>query len=351
MQKLGTDDVRYLVLAERDFNGHNETRATLNFAGPRHGLASWLGAPGPMGSLDFVSPNATVAASFVMKTPLLLVDDLISLGESSNPQFRQDMQKAESEVGVSLREDLATSLGNDVTVSIDGPLLPIPAWKVVVEVRDPTRLQQALERVIAAVNREAEAKNLPQVKSESSQVNNRTVYTLTVTGKNISAQYVYTDGYLMIVPDADGMRRALRTRDGGWTLARSGRFQSLLPSDGQTNFSAVVYHNLQDVAAVLKDGVNASGAKLTPDQQAMVNRLTGDVKPGLIYAYGLEDRIQIASTSSFLGLTLDNLLQAGGMAQLVSRGEPDADGGRRTGRSRHKIGPARFHFGPARNNP
>jgi ferric-dicitrate binding protein FerR (iron transport regulator) len=348
-KKLGTDDVRYLVLAERDFSGHSETRATLNFAGTRHGLASWLGTPGPMGSLDFVSPNATVSASFVMKTPALLVDDLFALAESSNPQFRENLQKTEAEIGVSLREDLAASLGNDVTVAVDGPVLPVPAWKVVAEVRDPARLQQAIERLVAAGNKAAAEQKLPQVKIETTQVNNRAVYSLTVPEKNFSVQYAYTDGYVVITPDADGMNRAFRTRDGGWNLARSGRFQSLLPADGHTNFSAVVYHNLHDVAAALKDTVDASGAKLTPDQQALVNRLTGDVKPGLIYAYGLDDRIQVASTTSFLGLTLDSLLQAGGLAQMVNRDTLMQMAAANQAGPGSK-GPIRFHFGPARNN-
>ena len=338
MQKLGADDVRYLVVAERDYNGHNETRATLNFAGPRHGIASWLGAPGTMGSLDFVSPNATVAASFVLKSPALLFDDLMALGTSSGPRFQEDIAKAEAQAGVRLRDDFAASLGNDVTVSVDGPLLPMPAWKVAVEVRDPARMQQALTRLFAAV----------ELKVESKETMGRTVYTIAHEGKSL--QYAFSDGYLVVVPDGEAMQRALRTRDGGWSLARSSSFRSLLPADRQTDFSAVVYHNLGDVAQVLRDTMDAAGGKLPPEQKEVMQRFT-DMKPGLIYAYGLENQIQVASTASFLGMTIDKLLDAGSMASLVKGASVMSLASAGGPHGMKHVGPAKFRFGPTRNNP
>lgn len=342
IQKLGADDVRYLVVAERDYNGHNETRATLNFAGPRHGIASWLGAPGTMGSLDFVSQNATVAASFVLKSPALLFDDLMALGTSSGSRFQEEIAKAEAQAGVRLRDDFAASLGNDVTVSVDGPLLPVPAWKVAVEVRDPARMQQALTRLFAAV----------QLKVESKETMGRTVYTIAHEGKTL--QYAFSDGYLVVVPDGEGMQRALRTHDGGWSLARSSSFRSLLPADRQSDFSAVVYHNLGDVAQVLRDTMDAAGGKLPPEQKELMQRFS-EMKPGLIYAYGLENQIQVASTASFLGMTIDKLLDANSMASLVKGASVMnlASAGRPQGMNHGpdiRFAP-KFRFAPKRNNP
>jgi len=34
-------------------------------------MASWLAAPGPMGALEFISPDANVVAAFVVKEPSL----------------------------------------------------------------------------------------------------------------------------------------------------------------------------------------------------------------------------------------------------------------------------------------
>ena len=52
-----------------------------------------------------------------------------------------ELAKLETELGFSLRDDLAAALGGDAAVAIDGPLLPKPSWKVVVEVVDPSRLE------------------------------------------------------------------------------------------------------------------------------------------------------------------------------------------------------------------
>jgi hypothetical protein len=80
----------------------------------------------------------------------------------------------------------------------------------------------------------------------------------------------------------------------------------------------VVYHNLQDIASVLNDAVNAGG-NLTPEQRQAIQQLVGMGRPGLVYAYGSDDRIQIASTSGFFGLTLENLINSAGIAQVLNQ--------------------------------
>ena len=65
----GLNNVQYLVLERRDTGGGTETRASLSFAGNRQGIASWLGSPGPIGSVGFVSPDANFAVAFIMKNP------------------------------------------------------------------------------------------------------------------------------------------------------------------------------------------------------------------------------------------------------------------------------------------
>jgi len=50
--------LRFVLAERKPSNGTAEHAARLSFDGSRSGPATWLAAPGPMGSLDFVSPGA-----------------------------------------------------------------------------------------------------------------------------------------------------------------------------------------------------------------------------------------------------------------------------------------------------
>jgi hypothetical protein len=311
LKTLGADDVEYLVVAQRDYNDQAETRATLNFAGPRHGVASWLAAPGPIGSLDFVSAHPTVAAAFVIKDPAKMIDDLFAAAGGVSESFRE----AESKIGVRLRDDLAASLGNDVTIAVDGQVIP-PAWKVIVEVKDPARVREVIERVVGEFNRSDSAQKAGELKLTEQPSGQQMAYELRLDKANVEMHFAFVDGYLVMTANAEGMNRALRAKDSGWRLTRSWEFQRLLPPDKQTNFSAIIYHDFTRIADVVRDAATAAG-NITPDQQQAVSKLAGATKPGLIFAYGLENSIQVASTAGFFGLTLDQVMGSAGIAGIL----------------------------------
>ena len=60
----GADTLQYVMAGERQFGKGMEAELTLGFAGKRTGLAAWLANPGPMGSLDYISPDASVVGAF-----------------------------------------------------------------------------------------------------------------------------------------------------------------------------------------------------------------------------------------------------------------------------------------------
>jgi hypothetical protein len=100
----------------------------------------------------------------------------------------------------------------------------------------------------------------------------------------------------------------LQTHDNGTSLARSTSFQSLLPSDDNANFSAMLYQNLSPVLKPL-------ASQLTSTQLALVQQLAADAKPSVFCAYGESDRIEVASSGNLFDLnpgllTLFHLLSA-----------------------------------------
>jgi Putative zinc-finger/FecR protein len=302
----GLNNVQYLVLERRDGSGATETRASLSFEGGRQGLASWLGAPGPMGSLDFVSPDATVASAFVMKNPRSVLQELITASTQANGRASDELAKFESVAGVSVLDDVAAPFGSNATFAFDGPLLPIPAWKLVVEVNDTAKLQQTFTTLISRFNQQATG---PQGKLQtgSEEVNSRIFYWLRKdNAPNLTLYYTFADGYLLAGPSEANLVQAIQNRQTGYTLASSSNFRNQLPADNYTNFSAIIYTNPGSSLGPLAEQLKNSAA-LTPAQKQSLSTLIASSAPGLICVYGEPDRIVAASRGSFLGFNLGTL--------------------------------------------
>ena len=74
----GVDNLRFVVAESKTSAASPLNTASFTFSSARHGLASWLAAPGPMGSLDFVSPQASFATAFVTRDPRQLLSELLA---------------------------------------------------------------------------------------------------------------------------------------------------------------------------------------------------------------------------------------------------------------------------------
>lgn len=303
----GLDNAQYLVLERRDVGGKPETRAALSFAGNRQGLASWLGTPSPMGSLDFVSPDAIFAAAVIMKSPQTVVSELMNSISQSAPSAAQHLAEIQSQLGVNLADDLAAAFGGDATIAIDGPLLPVPAWKLAVEVYDPARLQQTVATLVDDYNQRPTEK-IGKLTTGSEQINSRTFYWIrSEKVPNATAYYTFVDGYLLAGPSEGNLLQAIQNRQTGYTLASSSRFQSQLPADNYTNYSAIVYHNAGSSLGPIVNRLKRA-APLTSAQQQSLSAMLANTDPGLICLYGEPDRIVAATRSSFLGFSLGTLI-------------------------------------------
>ncbi len=180
----GTDDlppgignVRFLTMEHREVGNKPETRADLMFGSERTGVASWLAAPASMGSLDFVSPNASMVTTAVVKNPRSIMEEIFQMIGSSDANFSQGLAEFESKTGVSVLNDMAAPLGGEVTMAFDGPMLPTPRWKLIFEVYDPATLQSTIGKLIDSFNREGSAKGL-SMQLTSRQVGSRTYYVI-----------------------------------------------------------------------------------------------------------------------------------------------------------------------------
>ncbi len=291
-ERTGFQSARHLVAEQKRVDDTTHHRLALTFNEERSGIASWLAAPAPMGSLDFISPDAKMVTAFVFKDPVKLLDDLEALTGGAEG-FAEAMAIFEERHGLSLRDDFASSLGGEFAFALDGPLVPKPAWKLVLEVYDPARFQWTLEEGLSDLNTHLAAEGQPALELERQESGGRTFYALPT--ELMTVHYTYVEGYLVMAPDRPLLDRAIRFRDSGYSIADAPRFAALLPDDGRNNFSGVIY---QDLGGVMQSVAERFGqGQVSEEQQQVLDELKGEAKPTLGYAYGEEQRIILAAAT------------------------------------------------------
>jgi ferric-dicitrate binding protein FerR (iron transport regulator) len=293
LDQLGVADLQYFIVRQSTVGGRSSARAVLTFDEQRRGLASWLAAPGPMGALQYISPDANALAAFVVKDPAALVDDLFAFIGTSDPEALEALRRFESENGVSVRDDFAAPLGGEFAFAVDGPVLPTPSWKMIFEVDDPARLQASLEHAVEIVNRHLAAEGKPGITLNRTDSDNRACYAITSVAGRPEVHYTFVDGYLLVGPSKALLDRAISYRESGYTILSSERFRAALPEDGQANFSALVYHDLGRLISGVAE--NLPTDKADAETRKAIGALAADGLPTLAYAYAYEDRIEFAT--------------------------------------------------------
>ena len=296
LQQLGILNLKHFALDQKDSQGKTHTRAVLSFNEAR-GIPSWLAEPGPMGSLEYISPDANVVAGFVVKNPVSLVDDLLGVMEKVSPDLRKNLDKLQAERGLDIRRDFAAPLGGEFAFAIDGPILPTPSWKMVFEVNDPQHLQQTLERVVTEVNKEAARFGKTGLVWDRSEISGRPYYTLRSADFGLEVSLTYVNGYMIAGPSRALVERAVKLQESGYSLLRSARFTAGLPADGNANFSAVFYHNLGPLVQPFADRIAGQASKLPQEQAEAIKKMAADMPPTLAYAYAQGDSITFAANT------------------------------------------------------
>jgi hypothetical protein len=297
---MGIDRVRHLVAEQREVRGKTQYSAVVSFAGARRGLASWLANPGAMGSLNYISPDAQFATAFVVKDPSQMLRDALTFSQSLS-KSRVTMDEFERETGVRL-ETLAAGIGGEIAFALDGPMIPTPSWKAILEVRDPAAVQAAIEKMVAAARKKVQVE-LTKARSANGGTE---YYTLKAPGNPVGEiDYAFTSGYLVMTSSAGMLERALSNRKANVTLARSGDFRRLLPRDEQAHFSGLVYQNAGELIRLMAKGAGEVAA--TPEQRKGVEEIASKIEPMLLAIYGEEDRIELASQGSALNLLTQGL--------------------------------------------
>jgi hypothetical protein len=282
-QRTGFADLKYLVWKHASAAGHAASQTELSFTGPRHGAASWLAAPGPMGSLDFVSPKAILVSTLLLKSPAQIFEEVKEIAGASNPNAFATLAQFEQALKLSLKEDLLSHLGGEITLELDDATPPKPAWRAILRVDDPTRLQQTLSTLLAAAHFVAEQVNEGEV----------TYYTVRVPSAKttIEISYAFVEGYLVIASSQEAAAEAVRLHGSGESLGKSKKFLAALPPGHPSGASALLY----------EDPIAMTALRLrlvAPELAGYFAQFAAESVPAVSCAYGEETAIRGESTSA-----------------------------------------------------
>jgi len=295
-----------IILDETQVEGRMEARVSIAFDGPRAGMAGWLANPAPMGALDYMSPDATLAAAFVVPDGARIVDQLKVI----SPQELAPV-----------REALAASLGGEFALAVDGPLMPVPSWKVVAEVYDPVAAQAAIRQAVAnyaaSASRNQQPDNQKPLTASQETVDGRTYYSLAVpdAGPLLEFHYTFADGYLIAGPTRAIVAHALQIKASGLSILRASKVAAMMPRDHYTNFSAVVYQNIGPALAPVASLLQGMLPHRPGQPQPSLEGLSG-MKPTLMAAYAEPDRLTVAANADLIGPSIASLM-SGNIAGLA----------------------------------
>ena len=314
--EAGLMDTRFFLVEQKPSGDDIETRAVLTFARERRGIASWLATPAPMGALDFVSADAHLAGAFVIKDPVLMVEDILGFMQGIAPETLQELAAFQMERGVDIQHFVAP-IGGEIVFALDGPVLPSPSWKMVLEVYDPAAFQETLDWVIEELNMELLGAGKAGLELLIESSSGHVFYSLIAGDSARKVHYVFVDGYLMVGPSRALLLNAIGQRETGYTLAHTERFQELLPADGMASVSGLLFQDIGKILGSLAELGELSG--VSAEQEDLLVTLLSGMEPTLFYAYGGEDQITLASTASqFAGLNVASLMSmaGGGLGNL-----------------------------------
>lgn len=302
---LGFANARDVLVERNDHDGRTTTTAEMTFSGPRSGIASWLAEPSPLGTLRYVSPDASAVAAFAVTSPGTAVADLVG---GFSAEAAEGLRRFREETGLDLVEDVAKPLGGEIAVALDGPMLPSPAWKVVLEVYDPARVQRSVEMLVDRANAKSRERGGGEMlRSRLETAGDRAFHAIEATTGTYAVWYAFDGSYLVCAPSRVLVEQAIDRRASGIHIGASAAFRALLPADARTEYSGIVYERLGEV---LGDAARQVGGGAPAEAKALL----GD-RPHLITIVAEPSRIRATiEAEGGLGADLGTLLTVLGAA-------------------------------------
>lgn len=281
LQQSGFADMKYLIWDHTTVESKLVSQSEVSFTAPRHGFASWLASPAPLGSLDFVSPTSVIATSIVLVQPAKMFDDAQKFFSSSASNPFAAVTQMEKLLKISLKDDLLSHLTGELTLELDSLNANPPAWKAILQVNDSVQIQRTLTALLS----------LAQLQITHSDDTGSTYYAVHVpTGKSFTdIHYAFSDGYLVAAPTHDAVSAALALHTSGESLAKSKKFLAALPPGHSLDSSMLFYENPVAIAAL-------QARQLSPGLSDIFVKNSKDSPPVVVGVYANDTAIRTSSS-------------------------------------------------------
>lgn len=311
---LALDSVNDLFVDYKSIGGAASTRAALTFNQARTGIASWIAEPGPMGGLDFVSPQASLVASGLTRDMGAIVAEIFLALERIDPEEWSQFVAFQEQYRFDLQYDLASAMGGEFVLALDGPFLPTPSWKAIAEVYDSAALQNAIERLVFEFNRVSPLEDGPQLEAEAENVSGRVFHALRFSDGGPEIHYTFVGGYMVAGPTGALVNQSVQYYETRSTLGDSPQFRALFPAGSQNYCSAVMYQNVAAAAGSLSEFIPES-TPLDGVQLEAVRDMLAESSPMLACVIAEENRILALNE----GDSVFNILSLGGLNALIQQ--------------------------------
>jgi hypothetical protein len=294
--------VKHLFFDQRTPLGVPENEMVVTFTGPRMGLSSLIADTGSGGAAEYISGDALAAGYITTREPQQLFDELTAQIARFNPAILDNLDQAESRIGIDFSNDLARALGTESAFSLESISTAGPAWTMAILVNDASALEESILRLIDVCNMELEnAGRTNRILYSQEGIDGRTWTTVQSTEQPFQVTWTVDRGYLVASSDRATALRAIATRDGGLPLIYSSAFQQQLPSSTGLHPSGFLWLNTQ--------GAFQNLAILVPD--SAIRELIMERDPILVVFDAATEQIRVVSRTRLSSVIMDLMLFQG----------------------------------------
>lgn len=311
LERNGFGDLKYLVWDRKSVDGQTVGQAELSFLSPRQGAAAWLANSRPLTTLDFVSPNATMALTIVLHNPAQMFDDLRMMASATNQNAFAALTQFESMLKLSLKDDVLANLDGEMTLELD-VTEAAPLWRAIFKVRDAEHLQHTLDTLLAAAPVKPRRSEQDGLKFTSIEIPRGRVAGSPTGSAPAPTEiaYVFVDGQLVVGSGHSAVADAVRLGRSGESLGKSKALLAALPPGRSLEASALYF---QDPAAMWSLQLR----RFAPELAEVAVKLIGQSSPSVTGFYADDTTIREASRSHGTDVTTTLVVAAIAIPNLL----------------------------------